>query len=66
MRWILILAILVVSGCAHTTKTSVSVYLEKDLWIDSEFHGKPDAKTRLEYRVEQTEPWPFQPRHYHE
>jgi len=65
MRWILVLSLLF-SGCAGTTKSTVSVFFEKDLWTDNDRYSKPDAKARIEYRLEQSEPWPFQPRSQHE
>ena len=60
MRWISIF-VLVFAGCASSTKTCVSVYVEKELWVERDFE-KPDAKVRFEYKLEQTEPWPFQSR----
>lgn len=64
MRWIWVLIFLVV-GCTHTTKTSVSVYLEKDLWVEAELGSKPDARARLEYKLEQDGPW-LPPQNQHE
>ena len=61
MRWILAITLLM-AGCAQTTKTTVSVYFEKDLYIS----GSPDGKARVEYKIEQNEPWPFQKRLKHE
>jgi len=55
MRLVWILVFLT-AGCASTCKTSVSIYLEKDFWVENDSGGKPDLKTRVEYKVEQNGP----------
>jgi len=58
--------VLLLAGCANSAKTSVSVYFEKDLWVESDFGNKSDAKARVEYKLEQNGPWSFKPWYNHE
>jgi hypothetical protein len=59
VRWSLALVVLCFAGCASTTKTTISLYVEKDVWVDRNPLDTPDGKIRLEYKVLQDEPWPF-------
>lgn len=62
MKWFLITALLLLSGCAaDRTESHFSVFVEKDFWVEQRFEqtGTPDAKLRLEYRLVQQHPWPF-------